>query len=102
MDKKLLGRSFIHALLAFAYIFCIGLFFNHAEQIFPREPDILIPVVMLLLFVLSAAIMGILIFGKPVMMYLDNQKKDALKLLGYTVGWIAFFLLAVIIFVFLF
>lgn len=95
-------RSFIHAFLAFAYIFCIGLFFNHAEQIFPREPDIMIPVVMLLLFVLSAAIMGILIFGKPVMMYLDNQKKDAIMLLFYTVGWLALFLFITIFFVLIF
>jgi heme O synthase-like polyprenyltransferase len=44
--------------------------------------------------VLSAAVTGGLVLGKPVMLYLDNQKTDAIKLFIYTLCWLA---LAVVI-----
>ena len=99
MNKKLLGHSFVHALLAFGYIFCIALFFNLGlEKMFKQVPEFFAPVIMLLLLVLSASIMGILIFGKPVMLYLDNQKKDALTMLFYTLGCLAdIFILTVVL-----
>lgn len=99
MNKPIL-RSLINALLAFVYIFCIGLFFRYgADKIPDKVLGPLAPVIFLLLFVMSAAIMAILIFGKPVLMYLDGQKKEALKLLFYTVGWLAVFLFTIILFV---
>ena len=89
MHKKLIRWSFIHALLAVAYIFCVALLMSNGNKIFGSAPNLLGPAMFLLLFVLSAAIMGILIFGNPVLLYLDNQKKDALALLFYTLGWLA-------------
>ena len=47
----------------------------------------------LLLFVLSAAVMGILIFGAPVMLFLENKKKESVTLLFTTVGFLAIYLL---------
>ena len=49
---------------------------------------------MLMLFVFSAAVTGSLIFGQPVLWYLDGKKKDALTLLTYTLA--VFFILTVI------
>jgi hypothetical protein len=90
MNKKLLGHSLGHALLAFAYIFCIALFFHFGlAKKFVNVPEFFGPIIMLSLLVLSASIMAILIFGKPVLLYLDNQKKDALLMLFYTVGSLA-------------
>lgn len=100
MNKKLLGHSFGHALLAFAYIVGIAAFFNlGVEKMFKSVPEFFAPIIMLSLFVLSAAIMAILIFGKPVLLYLDNQKKDAVKMLFYTLGCLADFLILTIILV---
>ena len=41
---------------------------------------------MLMLLVFSAAFTGFLIFGKPIMWYLDNKKKEAFSLLIYTLS----------------
>jgi len=98
MNKKLLGHSLGHALLAFAYIFCIALGFRStAGNSFSKVPEFFAPIIMLSLLVLSAAIMAILVFGRPVMLYLDNKKKEALTMLFYTVGWLAAILLLTVI-----
>jgi len=77
------------------YITLVGLFFHSAPDIFSRGPDsALIPVVMLLLFVLSATICASLMLGRPVLWYLDGRKKEALTLFGYT---LLFFFVATII-----
>lgn len=100
MNKKLLGHSLGRALLAYAYIFCIVLFFKiSANKTFGNVPEFYGPIIMLPLLVLSASIMAILIFGKPVLLYLDNQKKDALTMLFYTVGWLAIILFFIVSFV---
>jgi len=52
------------------------------------------PVAFLLLFVLSAAVVGALVLGKPALLYLDGEKKEALRTFFYTLG---FLLLAVAI-----
>jgi len=41
---------------------------------------------MLLVLVFSAALTGILIFGRPAIWYLDGKKSEALFLLFYTLG----------------
>lgn len=90
MNKKLFCRSLGCALLAYAYIFCIAMFFNFGlKKTFGNVPEFFAPIIMLSLLVLSAAVMAILIFGKPILLYLDNQKKDALTMLFYTVGCLA-------------
>ncbi len=94
MNKKLLGYSLGHALLAFAYIFCIALFFN--SGVGKNVPNFFAPIIMLSFFVLSAAIMAILVFGRPVMLYLDNKKREALTMLFYTLGWLASILLIIV------
>ncbi|HRY60370.1 MAG TPA: hypothetical protein P5096_03245 [Patescibacteria group bacterium] len=82
-------QGLINAVLAAAYVSLIALIMSHGENIFGKEDGFLVPFIMLLIFVLSAAVMGILVFAKPIMLYIDGQKKDAVKLLGYTVGWIS-------------
>jgi hypothetical protein len=100
--NKPVWRSLINALLAFAHIVCIGLFFSYVpKQIFGEKPGVLGFAIFLLLFVLSAAVMGILILGKPVLLYLDNKKKESLAMLFYTIGWLAVILFVTIFIVFL-
>ncbi|MFA4937084.1 MAG: hypothetical protein WC575_02215 [Patescibacteria group bacterium] len=43
------------------------------------------PVAFLLLFVVSATIVGLLVLGKPVTLFLEGFKKEAVRLLFYTV-----------------
>jgi hypothetical protein len=48
-------------------------------------------------FVISAAIMGTLVLGKPAMLYMDGHKKDALKLFGITLGWMFIFVVVAVL-----
>jgi len=50
------------------------------------------------LFVFSAALTGLLVFGRPVLWYFDGRKKEALSLLAHT---LAIFLVITIIALFL-
>lgn len=85
MDR-ILRRAFLNALGTAAYIVLVVLFIGSLQR-FSSEPDtLIIPMAMLLLFVCSAAITGFLVLGKPLMLYIDGKKKDAISLLIHTLG----------------
>ena len=74
------------------YIIAVATFLSHAEKIFgpdTAEKTPLIPMFMLSLLVVSAAITGFAVFGKPAMWYLDGKKKEAVSLLAATLGFLA-------------
>lgn len=60
----------------------------NGERLFGNGKNILIPIGMLLLFVFSATITGTLVLGRPVLLYIDGAKSEALKFFSYTLGWI--------------
>ncbi|MDO8240809.1 MAG: hypothetical protein Q7T51_02440 [Candidatus Moranbacteria bacterium] len=90
MSKQLIKQSFLLALGEGIYISLVALLMFGVQKWFGSKPDpaVIAPIAFLLLLVISAAISGALILGKPAMLYLDGQKKDALKLFGLTVGWL--------------
>jgi len=81
------------------YISAVSWLISNAEHYFGNvpEPNFLIPVFMLMLFVVSATITGSLVLGKPLLMYIDGQKKEALKLLFCTLAWLVLLLFLVVI-----
>ncbi len=87
----LVSRSFLHALAVALYVAGVVCFMTSMERVFQGvdEPGTIAPMTFLMLFVLSAAIVGVLMFAKPVMMFLEGQKKDAVKMAGYTIMWFA-------------
>jgi hypothetical protein len=86
MDWKIFKRAAINATAAFAYVTAVGLFMSNAAHIFGEKDTAVTPVAVLMLLVFSASLMGILVFGQPVLWYVDGRKKDALYLLGYTMA----------------
>jgi len=74
-------------------------FISFLQVLAPKEDIVIIPIAMLLLFVTSAAITGFLVFGKPAMLYIDGKKREAVSLLGYTLG--IMFVMTLIFFAFL-
>lgn len=85
--KSLLKRALINALGTAVYIMLIASFMFFLQSSFSDQEDtILTTISALLLFVCSATITVFLVFGKPAMLYLDGKKKEALALLGYTIG----------------
>jgi hypothetical protein len=98
-NVKLLKQGILNSVIAVVYISCIASLLNNGEKVFGDGKSVLIPIFMLSLLVLSAAIMGLLIFGRPVMLYLDGLKKEAVKLLFYTIGGL--FLITLVFSIFL-
>jgi len=84
---------------ALAYIALVALFFHNVERIFKNNPKdtVLAPIFLLTLFVLSALIEASLVLGQPIITYLNGQKVDAFKLLGFTAGTMAAALVVILL-----
>lgn len=92
MDKKLVKKSFLLAGGEVLYILLVAAFFGAAERFLSDQPDnFLSPVVFLLLLVISAAVSGALVFGKPVLFYLEGKKKESFALFASILGWLFLF-----------
>jgi hypothetical protein len=85
--NSLWQKSLGHAALVVAYVSILVLGVANLEDKFTEE-TVLLPIMMLLLFVLSATIVGSLVLARPILMYLNGHKVEAMKFLGYTIGWL--------------
>lgn len=89
MEKsKLVKTSIVNAILTIVYVFLVSLLIFKGNELFGKMDNLIGPFAFLLLFTLSAAVVGSLIFGKPVFLYLDGKKKGAIWLLLYTILWL--------------
>ncbi len=85
---NLIKISFLNALGTIAYIVGIVLImFNVVDK--SADDTIYAPMLALMLLVLSAAVTGGLVLGRPVMLYLSDRKNEAIRLFIYTIGWLA-------------
>jgi len=75
----------LNAVVAAAYVMLVALFMTNIEAIVGPETGILGPTAFLLTFVISAAVMGVVVFGRPVIWYLDGRKQEAIRLVFYTI-----------------
>lgn len=76
----------INSLSATAYIAVVSSFMFYGKGLFGEEDTIFMPVMMLSLFVLSAAMMGYFFFFQPIQLYLDGEKKQAVNLFLKTIA----------------
>lgn len=89
--------AMLHALGVLVYVASVALIMNSAEQIFGKMDNYWGPIAFLMLFVLSAAVVGSLVLARPIMLYLDGHKKTAVQLLMMSIGWL--FLMTILVFV---
>ncbi len=85
---KLCKISFLLSCGVTLYILGISWLLMNAENLFGTANKIWGPAIMLLLFVFSALVTGLLVLGYPVWLYLEQRKKDAVRLLLCNVGWL--------------
>ena len=85
-NSKLILYGFLHSLGVVIYVFWVVIVMNQANSLFGQMDDLWGPIAMLLLFTVSAAICGLLVFGKPVLLFLKGEKTASVKLTLYTVG----------------
>jgi len=88
-------KSFINATGVFIYTFSIAWLLFNGKQTFDSPPTFLMPLLMLLLFMLSASITCLLVLGGPIHLYLSGLKKEAILLLFATLAWLIIFIIAV-------
>ncbi len=97
-DIKILKQSLSYAALAVLYVAVIGTVMRNADKLFGGgKIEALAPIGILLLLVVSAATMGMLIFGKPVMLYIDGQKREAVSMVVTTIASLAVFTVLVFV-----
>ncbi len=85
-------KPFLHALGAALYIFTlvsVGSFFTSALK--GQKETIIIPMTMLSLFVLSAAVMGFLFLSEPLQLLIENKKQESVAFFAKTTGFFAGF-----------
>lgn len=95
--SKLVLWSVLNSLGVLVYTSAVAWLMFNGEKIFGQATSFWMPLALLLLFVFSALVVGLLVLGRPIYLYFNDAKSDAIKLLFYTVGWL--FLIVVIIFV---
>lgn len=78
-------NPFVNALSATAYITLVAslMFYGPKESI--PEPSVMIPIAILSLFVLSAAMMGYFFLLQPIQLLVEGKKEEATKLFLTTV-----------------
>ena len=94
--KKILGLGFVHSLGVAAYVALVATIMSNGEKWFVSEQNhrLLGPIAILMLFTLSAAMVGSLIFLRPALWALDGKKNEALWLLLATLGWLVLLVIA--------
>ena len=95
-------KPFLHALAAALYIVAIVLIAERVGNALKNQPDtIVIPMTMLSLFVLSAAIMGYLFLSEPLQLLIEGKKREAIAFFAKIVGFFACFVLIYTIILFI-
>lgn len=90
----------INALLATAYIALVASIMFYAPKFAGKNETLLIPIAVISLFSLSAAVMGYLFLGTPAQLFLTGKKKEAVNLFLKTIG--AFAIITALVFITIF
>lgn len=95
-------KPFLHAAGAALYIVFIVFTVQGVSSLLQSQNGTLvIPMTMLSLFVLSAAVMGFLFLSEPLYLLMENKKQEAVAYFGKVVGFFACFVLLFTFLVFL-
>jgi len=80
--------AFLQATGLVVYIAVLSLFFTFVTPNFRKSnAEFYAPIIMLLLFVLSAVISATLVLGRSAVLFWEKKFKEAFKLLAWTIGW---------------
>ena len=77
----------LNALTALGYIILVATVMFYGIRNIAHEKDtVLIPIAMLSLLSLSAAVMSYTFLSSPLQLYLDGKKKEAIRLISQTIA----------------
>jgi hypothetical protein len=75
-SSKLILRGALSAIGVFIYVAAVAWLMFNGEKFFGKATSFWMPVALLLLFVLSAAITGLLVLGKPILLYFNGEREN--------------------------
>lgn len=81
-------NPFVNAVSAILYIALVAsiMFYGVEHNGNGGPPSIIVPIAMISLFTLSAAMMGYIFLSQPLQLYIDGKKKVAVNLFLKTLG----------------
>jgi hypothetical protein len=85
-NNKLLFWAIVDSLGIFIYSSAVAFIMFNGQQLFGQVQNFTGPLMILLLFVVSAVITGALFLGQPIYLYLDGFKKESIQLFFYTLA----------------
>ena len=95
---QILKQSLSFSALAVVYIALVTTIMSHVGKLVGDQGKTFLgPIIFLLLVVTSVATMGLLIFGKPIMLYMDEKKREAVLMVISTICCLAFFIALLIV-----
>ena len=94
--------AFLQSTSLVVYLLLVSCFFTFITPEMNKEfAQFYAPVVMLLLFVLSAVISSVLILGKSAVLFWNKKYRECFTLLGWTIGWGIFYFILFVAFFYL-
>ena len=91
--------AFLQATSVVIYCGLVALLIWRGNEIFGGAPNYFGPLLFLTLFVTSALVTGLLVLGYPIKLFwIENKKKEAIKLLVETALWLATFVIFIMVF----
>ncbi len=97
-NKKVIWHSLGHAVLVLIYSSGVAWILFNGQRVFGQFTNFWGPLALLLLFILSATVVGVLVLGRPALLYFNGSKSEALQFLFCIVGWIFLATLTVFLF----
>ncbi|PKN02743.1 hypothetical protein CVU76_01765 [Candidatus Dojkabacteria bacterium HGW-Dojkabacteria-1] len=93
-------NPFVNSLVALAYIVVVVFTINIIDETEVNSglAQYIMPVMVISLFTLSAAVMGYIFCFKPITLFLEGKKEEAVKLFLKTVGIFGIITLGLILF----
>lgn len=87
MEKgKILAYAFMNSFFTAVYIIAISFFMNYIGSYIEKSNDVFGMISILMFFVISAAITGSLVLGRPILWYFSGKKKEGVYLIVFTLG----------------
>jgi hypothetical protein len=80
-NQKIWLWSAVNAIGVFVYVILVVWLITNGDKIFGQMQNFWGPVAFLLLFVFSALVTGLLVLGRPIYLWFNDKKKEAIKLL---------------------
>jgi len=99
-DKKMWLYAGLNSLGTFAYVLLVAWFMSNAENIFGKKVgEMYSGAMILLLLIISVLVTGLLVLGRPILMFINGRRRESIYLLAATnVCLFIIFLLTILIF----